>query len=69
MQTEKQLRNAIKASLTKAQDAAEILLMDIDNPKQNISPAGEVMPRVRRQLAELNKALHEFNAYHNSLNT
>lgn len=51
MQTEKQLRSATKASLTKAQDAAEILLVDIDNLRQNISPAKEVMPRVRRQIA------------------
>lgn len=69
MQTETQLRRSAAASLKTAKDAADILLIDIDSLQQNLYEARDVMPRVRKLLEKINKGLHEFNAYHNAVNT
>lgn len=68
MKSEFSLARSEEASLKKAVD----MVQRIDAGIQLLYHdhlVGKTMPRLRKELAELEKAIHEFNAYHNAIHT
>lgn len=67
MKSETSLSKSADASLKEAIKGCTQLLNDLRLLQKG--DTARFMPRVRQELAELNKAVHEFNAYHNALTT
>ena len=69
MKTEQSLKRSVLASLKTAQDSGNVVMESLDHLMYAESDLGKVMPTLRKHLAELTKAVHELNAYHNCLTT
>lgn len=69
MKSEQSLKRCILASLKTAGTAGHGVLESLDHLMLREPDLGKVMPVLREHLAELNKAVHELNAYHNCLTT
>lgn len=68
MKTEQSLRSSAEACLNQAKK--QIQAIDSDLAKLATGdPIQKVMPRLRLQILELEKNVHEYNAYSNALNT
>jgi len=68
MKTHEQIERAAHAANNHAIREAEALLTNLRRLKKGVDPK-RVMPNTRTQLANLNKYIHEANAYRNALET
>lgn len=64
----KAIRGAIKASLKTALQDVDAIGLALEDLQEGADPKDK-MESLRQSLAHLNKAVHEFNAYHNALST
>ena len=69
MKSEQSLKGSILASLKKAKGSNMLIFDALDELTESRHDISNVMPELRTQLAELEKAIHELNAYHNCLVT
>lgn len=69
MKSEHGLQRSILASLKTAVRANTGISDSLTTLVEIRHDIGNVMPDLRTQLAELTKAVHELNAYHNCLTT
>jgi len=69
MKTTESLSGSIKASIKLARKTSKALNFELSQIDVSLSKPEESMPRIRKLLAELNKSVHEFNAYYNVANT
>jgi hypothetical protein len=68
MKTETSLRKSAEQSLKRAATEADNVKRDIARLKDG-EKLEKVMPRLRLQVLELEKNIHEFSAYRNALDT
>lgn len=69
MKTEQSLKRCILASLKTSLRAHSSIGVELKSLAESRHDIANVMPELRTQLAELEKAVHELNAYHNCLVT
>lgn len=68
MQSKDQLEASAEAALRHAINEAEDIGHHLAYLRQGV-PMENIMPKLRAELAELNKHVHELNAYRNALDT
>jgi hypothetical protein len=74
MKSEKELRASARAQIKQAQEACDRVTDDLHDlhgmeVSLTVPPLDAIMPRLRQNLARLTKAVHEYNAYRNTLDT
>lgn len=68
MKSKDSLSKSEKGCLKRAKQMATAINNDVLDLKEGMEPS-RILPRLRAQMNELAKAIHEFNAYHNARTT